>query len=150
MTNSVFGAALFILQCSSESLEPDFFELGTINYGHLVSSQPWIRQQEEMKMLYAMEEVGFMVLTNHGIPKHVMDETWNRTRDFFDSPLENKEAVQMTKDYIYGYSADEILSKSEEIKYFKNGSVDHSDAVPLANDQKEMFAGSRPISLCPI
>ena len=100
-----------------------------------------------MKMLYAMEEVGFMVLTNHGIPKHVMDETWNRTRDFFDSPLENKEAVQMTKDYIYGYSADEILSKSEEIKYFKNGSVDHSEAVPLANDQKEMFAGSRPISL---
>ena len=130
-----------LLVCNADSWEPDFFELGTINYGHLISSQPWIRRQEEMKMLYAMEEVGFMVLTNHGISKQIMDDVWDRTRDFFDSPLENKESVQMTKDYIYGYSADEILSKSEDITYFKNGTVDESESVPLANDQKEMFAG---------
>jgi len=132
--------ALLTVHCAADSWEPDFFELGTINYGHLVSSQPWIRRQEEMKMLFAMEEVGFMVLTNHGISKEVMDVTWNRTRDFFDSPLSNKKAVEMTKDYIYGYSADEILSKSEAIKYFKNGSVDDSEPATLANDQKEMFA----------
>jgi len=131
---------LLVALCRVNSWEPDFFELGTINYGHLISTQPWIRQQEEMKMLYAMEEVGFMVLTNHGIPKELMDDSWNKTRDLFDSPFSNKKAVEMTKEYIYGYSADEILSKSEAIKYFQNGSVDDSEPVPVANDQKEMFA----------
>lgn len=134
------GWLLLAVLSSADQWEPDFFELGTINYGHLISDQKWIRQQEEKKMLFAMEEVGFMVLTNHGIPKHIMDGTWNRTRDFFDSPLENKMAVAMTKEYIYGYSADEILSKSEDIKYFKNGTEDNAGDAPLANDQKEMFA----------
>lgn len=128
------------------SFEPDFFELGTINYGHLISRQNWIRKKEEDKMKYAMEHIGFMVLTNHGISKYIMDNVWNETRKFFDSSIDNKESVLMTKDYIYGYSADERLDLSEKIKYFKGKD---SDSTPSSRavDQKEMFAGNSLYSL---
>merc|ERR1719319_1412374 len=113
--------ALFTI-ATCESWEPNFFDLATVNYGHLISTQPRIREQEELKMVHAMQELGFMVLTNHGIPRQIMDAVWNQTRAFFDSSTQNKESVQMTQSYIYGYSANEMLAKSEQIEYFQNAS----------------------------
>jgi len=53
------------------------------------------------------------VLTNHKISQTVMNQMWNIARSFFDSRLKNKMSVQMSDDYMYGYTAAEILSRSE-------------------------------------
>merc|ERR1712228_140054 len=140
MTSFIVVSTILI---SCRSLDSEFFELGTINFGHLKSSVPSIRQKEEEKMLYAMEHVGFMIITNHGISKDIMDNMWNQTQDFFDTSIENKRSVLQTEDYLYGYGADEMLSASEEIEYF-NDENDKSETkkAPKAmiRDQNEMFS----------
>ncbi|ETO28588.1 2OG-Fe(II) oxygenase family oxidoreductase [Reticulomyxa filosa] len=112
----------------TKNAEEEIFSLAVINYGHLKSAVPSIREFEEKKLLHALETIGFFVLTNHDVSKEIMDKAWNKTREFFDTSKENKMAVPMTKEYMYGYSADEILSRSET----KNG-------YGLGSDQKETF-----------
>eukprot|EP01084_Bolivina_argentea_P090653 163314_1 len=114
---------------SFHSFVPQYYDLATINYGHLTSKHPQIRLKEENKMLNAMEHIGFMVLTNHNISKYIMDDIWNTTKLFFDSSIENKLSIPMTKEYIYGYSANEILKQSED------GNTDD-----LMNDNKETLS----------
>ena len=138
VSSGIIVILLSHLMC--ESLETEFFELGTINFGHLKSSVPSIRQKEEEKMLYAMEHVGFMIITNHGISKYIMDDIWNQTKAFFDTSIENKHSVLQTEDYVYGYGADEQLSASEEIEYFQNETTELPPKA-MIRDQKEMFAG---------
>eukprot|EP01084_Bolivina_argentea_P063715 116271_1 len=123
--------------CMTTSFTPTFYELATINFGHLTSSHPWIRRVEEEKMLNAMEHIGFMVITNHGISKQTLDDMWNVTEAFFNTSDENKHSVVQTEDYMYGYEDDEALGYTEKIKYFDNT----SDTVQYTFvDKKEMFA----------
>jgi isopenicillin N synthase-like dioxygenase len=114
---------------SGSEADVGVYPMATINLGHLRSNHPWIRRKEESHLRQALQEIGFLVLTNHGMPRAVMDEAWNATRAFFESPVENKESVPMTEEYMYGYSADEILSRSE----------DGGEGYGLGADQKETF-----------
>lgn len=84
-----------------------------INYTALISKKITIYKSEESKLLDSLEFVGFFVLTNHKIDKTLMNQIWNIARSFFDSNLNNKLAVQMNDEYMYGYTAAEILSRSE-------------------------------------
>ncbi len=38
----------------------------------------------------ALEEVGFVVITGHGIPEAIIQTAYERARAFFDLPLEQK------------------------------------------------------------
>ena len=78
--------------------------------------------------MHALEEIGFVILTNHGISRKLLDSTWNITRDLFDTSYENKMKAPMTETYMYGYSAEEILSRSET-----------KDGYGHEHDQKETF-----------
>lgn len=86
-----------------------------------------IRHQEEMRLKYAMESIGFFVITNHGINHEILDKAWNDSIAFFDSNQTNKNSVPMSKEYIYGYQNKEILSRSE------------GDTNANSLDQKETF-----------
>lgn len=72
----------------------------------------------------ACEEIGFLVITNHGIPQEVIDTTWAQTFEFFDSPFEQKNLMcpddQAT--YPYGYSpvGGELLSRGKEAEQDEN------------------------------
>merc|ERR1719499_768393 len=99
-----------------------------IDYQLLISEDAAIWGPEQTKFLFALEKVGFFVLTNHKIPKELMDESWQITKDFFDTELENKNSVPMTDEYMYGYTAAEILSRSET-----------ADGHAFKPDNKESF-----------
>ena len=114
----------------NEQYNVDYYDLATINYGHLKSSHPYIREKAEQQLLHAMENIGFIVLTNHGINHNIMDRMWNDTLLFFDSSFENKNSTPMTPEYMYGYSATEILSRSE---------TDDKSGHGYENDNKETF-----------
>jgi isopenicillin N synthase-like dioxygenase len=51
----------------------------------------------------ACSEVGFVTITDHGVPPEVIHEMWKQTTSFFDRPLNDKRAVPMSDDYPYGY-----------------------------------------------
>lgn len=65
----------------------------------------------------ACEDIGFFIVVNHGVPKDVVQQAWDRTLDFFDLPLEEKKNL-VTDDeakYPYGYSVlgGEVLSRGK-------------------------------------
>lgn len=51
----------------------------------------------------ACEDIGFLSIVNHQVPKQVMDGMWKSTWDYFDLPVEEKKKIPMTEEYPYGY-----------------------------------------------
>jgi len=105
--------------------------LTVINYAHLHSDTLWIRTREESKLISALETRGAFVVTNHGVNRDVMDQAWSDSAAFFESDAANKNAVPMTKDYLYGFQGlrEEELSRSES----------NPDTTSSAFDEKETF-----------
>ena len=122
---------IYVYICVGDSLECEIdsneYELAIINFGYLRSNNINIKRNEEIKLLNAMENIGFIILTNHGISKYIMDEMWDITKEFFDSSIDNKNSILMSQDYMYGYTATEVLSNSE----------DNNDITNNIHDQKE-------------
>jgi len=53
----------------------------------------------------ACEDIGFLVITGHGVDSHLCDEVFKESGDFFDLPLEEKLKVkQWADDVTRGYS----------------------------------------------
>ena len=107
----------------------------------VVDFSPFLEGTEEGKRKvaseigFACEEIGFLVLKNHGVNDQVIDSMWQQTRAFFDLPLEHKlKGLEMTADYPYGYSplGGETLSKGKDKE---KGEI--NVAFP---DLKEMFS----------
>ena len=51
----------------------------------------------------ACEKIGFFVVVNHGIPKEVVDNAWNKTLAFFDMPLDEKKKFISEDESKYPY-----------------------------------------------
>ena len=63
----------------------------------------------------ACREVGFLVVTGHGVDRGVIDGAWQVAREFFDLPLEEKlKTPAPSPEHAYGYSslAAETLARS--------------------------------------
>ena len=63
----------------------------------------------------ACREIGFLVISNHGVPEEVISDYWQQCLDFFDLPLADRMTVALPQPgYPYGYGplANETLSKS--------------------------------------
>ncbi|KAE8903535.1 hypothetical protein PF005_g318 [Phytophthora fragariae] len=86
------------------------------------------RDQVVAQVADACRHVGFLVLTNHGVPSDTINAAFEAARDYFDQPSELKTRVPMTPEYPYGYESAEILSNSR--------SKDDGKALP---DLKETF-----------
>ena len=53
----------------------------------------------------ACQDIGFLVVTNHGVDSAVIDEAWDTATRFFDLPVADKMAVAMPyPGYPYGYA----------------------------------------------
>jgi len=89
----------------------------------------------------ACQDIGFFIVTNHGIPKAVIDTAWQKTLEFFDLPLEEK--IKLVTDdeakYPYGYSAlgGEVLSRGKSTESL--GTDEEQAKSPAAGDMKEIF-----------
>ena len=80
-----------------------------IDIGALSGEDQAAKKAVAEKIGKACEEIGFFVVVNHGIPKEVIDKTWNQTLDFFDLPLEEKKTFVSEDEAKNPYGASEIL-----------------------------------------
>lgn len=65
----------------------------------------------------ACKDIGFLVITNHGIPRQLIERVYNLSREFFNQPMAEKRKVDRpSPDMVRGYSAvaEESLSYSME------------------------------------
>jgi len=104
----------------------------------LNSSDPKAKAAVAEKIGQACRDIGFFIVVNHGIPKAVIDTTWQVTTEFFDRPLEEK--LLLTTDdeakYPYGYS----MLGAEHLARGKNAEHQNMQSqTPAAGDMKEMF-----------
>ena len=51
------------------------------------------RQQQAEALCLACHEVGFFLLTNHGIKNTLIDSVFDLSRQFFDLPLEDRKSI---------------------------------------------------------
>lgn len=128
----------------------DVYDAGVpvINYTLLTSDDLFFLKIEENKLLSALENIGFFILTNHHMDQRIMGRMWNTARAFFDSDQNNKMAIQMNDEYMYGYTAAEILSRSET----KEGYGHKPDAKETFNvmiGAKGKFYGSQYVAKWP-
>ena len=85
---------------------------------------------------HACQNIGFFLVKNHGIPDEIIDNIWQDTKDFFDSPFEYRNMFysKNQKEYPYGYLGIgyENLNAGKEI-------IDNKKST-LLPDLKEMFS----------
>ncbi|KAF1336419.1 2og-fe alamin adenosyltransferase, partial [Globisporangium splendens] len=63
---------------------------------------------------HACREIGFLVVTNHGVAEVTIKDAFQAAKEYFDQSTEEKKKVPMSPEYPYGYECGEILSKSRE------------------------------------
>jgi len=99
-------------------------EIPIIDISGLVSADATQESKKAVaaQLVQACEDIGFFVITGHGVPQSVIDNMWSNTSAFFDLPEEYKSKWEEGKQsaYPFGYSGigGEVLSagKDEETK----------------------------------
>lgn len=81
----------------------------------------------------ACEDIGFLVIEGHGVPRQVVEKLDDCSRRFFDLPLETKHSYFASDDTYFGYKG----MKHAALAY----SLDIDDAKP---DLREQFGSGRP------
>ncbi|RLN81033.1 hypothetical protein BBJ28_00007283 [Nothophytophthora sp. Chile5] len=92
------------------------------------SSSQAARDRVVAEVSDACRNVGFLVITNHGVAPETITTAFHSAKTYFDQPAEVKKLVSMTPDYPYGYESAEILSNSRD-----------SDGGKALADLKETF-----------
>lgn len=101
----------------SSSPHTAFKQLPVVDIGGLFSADPAVRQQAAAALGRAAREAGFLYITGHGVPQHLLDALIARTQAYFAQPVEAK-----MRDYI-------------------GNSDNHSGYVP---EGEEQFYGAKP------
>ncbi|GMF33237.1 unnamed protein product [Phytophthora lilii] len=84
-----------------------------------IASSRAARDQVVDQVADACRNVGFLVITNHGIASETIEHAFEAAKDYFDQPSEVKKQVSMSPEYPYGYESAEILSNSRKKNYGK-------------------------------
>src|SRR5437762_8938552 len=75
-----------------------------IDFGPCVSGVLGAVTSTARALRQALEEVGFFVMTGHGVPQHLIDQTFSEARRFHDQPMAAKMALRMNE-HNNGYMA---------------------------------------------
>lgn len=89
----------------------------TIDLGPYFEGTAEGKQQVAEAVDRACQDIGFLVITNHGVPQALMDRIYNLSRTFFNQPMAVKRKADRPRpDMVRGYSAvaEESLSYSLE------------------------------------
>jgi len=107
-------------------------EVPVIDISALTSSDESARLKTIKAISTACEEIGFFVITNHGVDKTVIDSTWGEVYDFFSQDDNEKlKWAGMTEEYPYGYEQGEVLSAGK--------SAEKGEKADVKPDIKETF-----------
>ena len=83
----------------------------------------------------ACENVGFFIITNHGVDQDIISNIWSSTKEFFDLDIHQKTKLELDQNtYAYGYTSigGEILSSGK--------SFETKSEIVNSPDLKEMFS----------
>jgi len=81
-----------------------FSEIPIIDVGGMYSEDVETRRKVAADIKHAATKVGFMYITNHGVPQHLIDQTMAEAARFFEKPDEEKTRLNMyANPDIYGY-----------------------------------------------
>src|SRR5262245_40148864 len=75
-----------------------------IDFGPYLAGRDGAREEAAAGMRHALEHVGFFILTGHGVPQHLIDQTFAEARRFHALPLDAKMAIRMNE-HNNGYMA---------------------------------------------
>ena len=107
-----------------------------IDIGSFFNGTKEERKKVAMQIGRAAEDIGFFVVTNHGVPDHIIEDMWRETSIFFDMDVKDKSKLTKPQDeYPFGYTGfkGEVLSAG---KAAEKG--DKTKGAPP--DLKEMFS----------
>eukprot|EP01035_Chromulina_nebulosa_P036300 gene36300-48879_t len=116
------------------------FEVPIIDVSALIARDGDIesRRRTALKIGAACRDVGFFIITGHGVEDKVISDVWDSTSKFFDLPIKEKMAYTKPQHiYPFGYSplGAEALSKGKRAEF------DSSDEQKFAPpDLKELFS----------
>lgn len=98
------------------------------------SSSDTDRQAVVAQVAQACREIGFLAITNHGVPAELQEAALHASRDFFDLPLASKLQSKTDNEavYPYGYENSENLARGKQ--------TESAEAVVTAADLKETFS----------
>ena len=72
-------------------------EIPFLDLGPCFAGAPGARERTARELRHALEEVGFFIIVNHGVPRALIEATFAEARRFHDLPLEAKMAVRMNE-----------------------------------------------------
>jgi isopenicillin N synthase-like dioxygenase len=72
-------------------------EIPVPDLGPCFAGAPGARERTARELRHALEEVGFFIIVNHGVPRALIEATFAEARRFHDLPLPAKMAVRMNE-----------------------------------------------------
>jgi len=75
-----------------------------IDLAPYLAGTPGARETTAVQLCHALEDIGFFVIVNHGVPGDLIDRTFDEARRFHDLPLEAKMRLRMNE-HNNGYMA---------------------------------------------
>ncbi|ONM32381.1 Protein SRG1 [Zea mays] len=90
-------------------------ELPVVDLGRL-NPQHW-EEEAAAKLRYACEEWGFFQVLNHGVPEEVMVSIKRDIQEFFELPLDVKNAYAQTPGDLQGYGQAYVFSNDQKLDW---------------------------------
>jgi isopenicillin N synthase-like dioxygenase len=72
-------------------------QIPVLDLGACFAGAPGARERTARELRHALEEVGFFIIVNHGVPRALIEATFAEARRFHDLPLPAKMAVRMNE-----------------------------------------------------
>ncbi len=95
-------------------------------------SEPWPPQAIVERVGSAAARFGFFQVVGHGIEVELIDQVWDRTRAFFELPIEEKRRLLRTKENTRGYYDRELTKNARDLKEVLD--IAHVPFPELADD----------------
>ncbi|OUU79654.1 MAG: hypothetical protein CBC38_04040 [Gammaproteobacteria bacterium TMED78] len=111
-----------------------FKEIPTIDLSSYFSDSKNTLEVLAQEISFIQENIGFYVITNHGIPRSIIDKAYYELKNFFNLPLEEKLALRINEKssgYIPAKSTIYVTSK-----YNKNTKPDLNETLTLARERE--------------
>ena len=117
-----------------------FEEIPIIDFGPMSGDDAAAKAQVGESVRKACTEVGFFYAVNHGMPRHIIDDTFAAAHRFFDLPMNQKQAISVeNSDAMRGYTP--LLGENTNPE--NNGDLHEGFdlALDLSEDDPDVVAG---------
>ncbi|KAF5329347.1 hypothetical protein D9619_009468 [Psilocybe cf. subviscida] len=113
-----------------------------VDFGPFIAGSETERRVVAEQIIESFQQIGFVYLTNHGIPQHKIDAMFAWSRNLFGQPMEVKQLAPHPPSGAHhrGYSAP---GREAVPKRTRNGDVLEKEVSPVQRDIKESFEAGR-------